>query len=142
MAMMGRGGLNQSQSSINMTPLIDVLLVLLIIFMLVTPILTKALPSDIPQKVDKPLPAEYTEKQIVVRVTADGRVMVNREEVALTELSERLRDIFAQRGGRKLIFMDADNSVRYGTVVQVMDLCRAAGIEDIGVVPDSVRTGP
>lgn len=142
MAMGGGGGLNQSQSSINVTPLIDVLLVLLIIFMVVTPILTKALESDIPQKVDQPLPAEYTEKQLVVRVTADGRVMLNREEVGLTQLPGRLRDIFAQRGGKRVIFLDADNGVFYGTVVEVMDLCRDGGVETIGVVPDSIGTGP
>jgi len=142
MAMGGGGGLNQSQSSINVTPLIDVLLVLLIIFMVVTPILTKAMESDIPQKVDQPLPAEYTEKQLVVRVTADGRVMLNREEIGLTNLPSRLRDIFAQRGGKRVIFLDADNSVFYGTVVEVMDLCRDGGVETIGVVPDSIGTGP
>jgi biopolymer transport protein ExbD len=142
MAMGGGGGLSRSQSSINVTPLIDVLLVLLIIFMVVTPILTKAMESDIPQKVDQPLPAEYTEKQLVVRVTADGRVMLNREEVGLSSLPSRLRDVFTQRGGKRVIFLDADNSVFYGTVVEVMDLCRDGGVETIGVVPDSIGTGP
>ena len=138
----GLGGLGQNQSSINMTPLIDVLLVLLIIFMMVTPILTKALQSDIPQKVDQPLPAEYTEKQLVVRVAADGRLLLNREEVGLSSLPGRLREIFALRGGKKVIFLDADNGVRYGTVVEVMDLCRDAGVETIGMVPDSIGANP
>jgi biopolymer transport protein ExbD len=138
----GLGGLGQNQSSINMTPLIDVLLVLLIIFMMVTPILTKALQSDIPQKVDQPLPAEYTEKQLVVRVAADGRLLLNREEIGLSSLSNRLREIFALRGGKKVIFLDADNGVRYGTVVEVMDLCRDAGVETIGMVPDSIGANP
>jgi biopolymer transport protein TolR len=139
---MGLGGLGQNQSSINMTPLIDVLLVLLIIFMMVTPILTKALQSDIPQKVDQPLPAEYTEKQLVVRMAADGRLLLNREEVGLSSLPGRLREIFALRGGKKVIFLDADNGVRYGTVVEVMDLCRDAGVETIGMVPDSIGANP
>ncbi len=138
---MGSGGVGGSQSSINVTPLIDVLLVLLIIFMMVTPILTKAMQTDIPQKVDEPLPAEYSEKQLVVRVAADGRVMLNREEVGLSGLSSRLREVFAQRGGKKVIFLDADNSVLYGTVIEVMDLCRDGGVETIGVVPDSIGTG-
>jgi biopolymer transport protein ExbD len=139
---MGLGGLGQNQSNINVTPLIDVLLVLLIIFMMVTPILTKALQSDIPQKVDQPLPAEYTEKQLVVRVTSDGRLLLNREEVGLSSLPSRLREIFAQRGGKKVIFLDADNRVLYGTVVEVMDLCRDGGVETIGVVPDSIGAAP
>jgi biopolymer transport protein ExbD len=138
---MGSGGVGGSQSSINVTPLIDVLLVLLIIFMMVTPILTKAMQTDIPQKLDQPLPAEYSEQQLVVHVAADGRVLLNREEVGLTGLSSRLREVFAQRGGKKLIFLDADNGVLYGTVVEVMDLCRDGGVETIGVVPDSIGTG-
>jgi|WetSurMetagenome_2_1015567.scaffolds.fasta_scaffold118478_2 biopolymer transport protein ExbD len=142
MAMGSGGGLNQNQSSINVTPLIDVLLVLLIIFMMVTPILTKALQSDIPQKVDQPLPAEYTEKQLVVRVTADGRVMLNRDEATMSGLPGMLREIFAQRGGKKVVFLDADNSVPYGTVIEVMDLCRDGGVETIGVVPDSIGVNP
>jgi biopolymer transport protein ExbD len=142
MAMGSGGGLNQNQSSINVTPLIDVLLVLLIIFMMVTPILTKALQSDIPQKVDQPLPAEYTEKQLVVRVTADGRLMLNRDEVTLSALPGTLREVFAQRGGKKVVFLDADNSVSYGTVIEVMDLCRDGGVETIGVVPDSIGVNP
>jgi biopolymer transport protein TolR len=143
MAMgLGMGGLNQSQSSINVTPLIDVLLVLLIIFMMVTPIMTKALQSDIPLKVDPSLPAEYTGKQLVVRVAADGRLMLNRDEVSLSGLPGRLREIFAQRGGKREVFIDAENSVRYGTVIEVMDLCRDGGVEAIGVVPDSVGVSP
>ncbi len=134
----GSGGLSRSQSSINITPLIDVLLVLLIIFMLVTPILTKGMQSDIPQKVDQPLPPEYTENQLVVHIGVDGSLELNHQAVGLLDLAGRLRGIFAQRGGKRLLFLDADNAVSYGTVIQVMDLCRDGGAETIGVVPDSV----
>jgi biopolymer transport protein ExbD len=137
---MGTGGLNNTHSSINITPLIDVLLVLLIIFMIVTPILTKGMQSDIPQKVNQPLPPEYTEKQLVVHIGADGGLTINRDAVGLLDIAGRLRDIFAQRGGKRLLFLDADNAVPYGTVIQVMDLCRDGGAETIGVVPDSVAT--
>src|SRR5262245_44638214 len=116
----GTGGLGRSQSSINVTPLIDVLLVLLIIFMVVTPILTKGLDSSIPQKVDQPLPQEYTEKQLVVRVDRDGRVFVNRDEVGMLELPGKLHDLFAERGGKKTLFIDATDDTRYGAVVEVM----------------------
>ena len=136
------GGLRRTQASINVTPLIDVLLVLLIIFMVVTPILTKALDSDIPQKVDQPIPEEYSEKQLVVHIDPAGGVLLNREPVGMTSLAARLREIFTQRGGKKVVFLDADNSVLYGTVVQVMDLCRDGGAETIGVVPDSIATRP
>ena len=139
---MGLGGLNRSQSNINVTPLIDVLLVLLIIFMIVTPILTKAMKSAIPQKVDQPLPPEYTENQLVVHIGADGSLMLNRDQVTMSDLAMKLRDIFSQRGGQKVLFLDADNAVNYGVVIQVMDLCRDGGVETIGVVPDSIGVSP
>jgi biopolymer transport protein ExbD len=135
---MGVGGLGQSRSSINVTPLVDVLLVLLIIFIMVTPILTKAMQSDIPRTVEEPLPAEYAQRQLVVHVCADGRLLLNREEVGLSSLPGRLRQVLAQRGGQRVVFLDADEAVSYGTVVEVMDLCRDGGVETIGVIPDSI----
>jgi len=138
---MGLTGLGRSQSNINVTPLIDVLLVLLIIFMMVAPILTRALRADIPRKVDQPLPAEYAERQIVLHVVDDGRVLLNREEVDPGSLPDRLRAVFAQRSGPRVIFLDADQDVLYGNVVAVMDLCRDGGAEAIGVIPDSIGAG-
>jgi biopolymer transport protein ExbD len=138
---MGLGGLGRSQANINVTPLIDVLLVLLIIFMMVAPILTKAMLTDIPRKVDHPLPAEYAEKQLVVHVLADGRLLLNREEIGLTNLPDRLREVFAQRSGQRVLFLDAEEDVLYGTVVAVMDLCRDGGAQTIGVIPDSIGVG-
>jgi biopolymer transport protein ExbD len=137
----GIGGLSQTKSDINVTPLIDVLLVLLIIFMIVTPVLTKAMESEIPQKSDQPLPEQYSSQQLVVSITADGRYMLNKEELTLSYLPTRLRDVFMQRGGKKTIFLNADDSVPYGQVVQVMDLCRTAGAETIAVVSESIQTG-
>ena len=139
---MGLGGPDQHQSGINVTPLIDVLLVLLVIFIMVAPIMTKALPSAIPQKADHPLPAEHAEQQLVVRVCADGRLLLNREEIGLSSLPSRLQELFTLRGGERVIFLDADPSVIYGTVVEVMDLCRDAGVETIGVIPDSIGVDP
>ncbi|MCK4413411.1 MAG: biopolymer transporter ExbD, partial [Candidatus Eisenbacteria sp.] len=134
----GLGGLAQSQSRINVTPLIDVLLVLLIIFIMVAPALTMALPSEIPLEADQPLPAEYTERQLVVHVCADGHLLLNREEVALRNLPDLLHEILTQRGGRKVVFLDADHGVSYGAVIEVMDLCRDGGVETIGLIPDSI----
>jgi biopolymer transport protein ExbD len=134
----GPGGLGQSRSSINVTPLVDVLLVLLIIFIMVTPILTKAMQSEIPQKVDEPLPPEYADRQLVVHVGTDGRLQLNREEVERGSLPSRLHEVFAQRGGARVVFLDAESEVAYGTVIEVLDLCRDGGAETIGVVPDSI----
>ena len=138
----GTGGLNQTNASINVTPLIDVLLVLLIIFMIVAPVLTKALQSEIPQKADQPLPQEYSERQLVVNVTADGAITLNREPTTLENLAGRLRDVFAARGGKKVLFVNADDAVPYGTIIQVMDLCRSGGAESIGLVTESLQATP
>ncbi|HEX9638990.1 MAG TPA: biopolymer transporter ExbD [Acidobacteriota bacterium] len=137
----GTGGLSETKSDINVTPLIDVLLVLLIIFMIVTPVLTKAMDSEIPQKSDQPIPEQYSAQQLVVSITADGRYMLNKEELTLSYLPTRLRDVFEQRGGKKVLFLNADDSVPYGQVVQVMDICRTAGAETIAVVTESIQAG-
>lgn len=137
---MGVGGLDEHKSDINVTPLVDVLLVLLVIFMMISPLLTKALDSDIPKKADQALPPEYTEKQLVLSITADGRWLLNREELSLSRCSARLRELFTQRGGDRVIFVNADDSVLYGTVVLAMDLCRTAGAEHVGIITEALET--
>ena len=131
-------GFGRMRSTINITPLVDVLLVLLIIFIMVTPVLTKALESQIPRKALHPLPAEYAQRQLVIHMHADGRLQLNHEEITAHDLAPRLREIFARRGGRRVIFLDADEETRYGAVIHIMDLCRDGGAQTIGVVPDSI----
>ena len=139
---MGVGGLDEAKADINVTPLVDVLLVLLVIFMMISPLLTKALDSDIPKKADQPLPQDYTEKQLVLSITADGRWLLNREELSLSRCSARLREVFTQRGGGRVIFVNADDSVPYGTVILAMDLCRGAGAESVGIVTEALEAPP
>jgi len=138
----GLGGLNQQKSDINVTPLIDVLLVLLVIFMMITPLLTKAMDADIPKKADQPLPQSYSEKQLVLSITADGRYFLNREELSLAHLGSRLREVLTQRGGGRVVFVNAEEAVPYGLVVQAMDLCRSAGAENLGLVTESLEVAP
>jgi biopolymer transport protein TolR len=140
--MNGENGLAQMRSRINVTPLVDVLLVLLIIFIMVTPILTKAMQSDIPRKADQPLPADYVTRQLVIHVRADGCVRLNHEELETGHLTHRLRTLFQQRGGRRVVFLDADEDAAYETIIRVMDSCRDAGAETIGVIPDSPGIAP
>ena len=135
----GLGGLNQQKSDINVTPLIDVLLVLLVIFMMITPLLTKAMQMEIPKKADQPLPQAYSEKQLVLSIQADGRYFLNREELSLLQLGARLHEVLTQRGGGRVVFVNAEDGVPYGVVVQAMDVCRSAGAEDLGIVTESIE---
>ena len=138
MAMGAGAGLNQSKSDINVTPLIDVLLVLLIIFMMVTPLLTMAMNSDIPKKALEPVPQEYSDRQLVLSIHSDGRFFLNKEEVPLTGIASRVRDALSQRA-QKVLFLDAEDGVPYGTVVQAMDLCIGAGAEHVALVTESLE---
>lgn len=132
------GGLGRRQSKINVTPLIDVLLVLLIIFIMVAPALTMALPSEIPRVADETLPAEYSQGELVVHLSADGMLRLNREPVRPAELPDRLAQIFLHRDGPPVVFLDAERQTPYGAVIELMDLCREGGAQKIGMIPDSL----
>ena len=131
--------LQETRANINVTPLIDVLLVILIIFMIITPIMTTAMKSDIPQKLEGPVRDSYSERQLVLTLTADGRYLLNREPLTLGQVPIRLREVLAQRGGRRLVFINADDGVPYGLVMQLMDLCRSAGAEHVSLVLDPLE---
>jgi biopolymer transport protein ExbD len=126
--------LRQARANINVTPLIDILLVLLIIFMIVTPMLTQAMDADIPQTAERTVLERYSKSQLVLTLTADGRTLLNQEMLTTTQVRPRLQELMAARGGRKLVFVNADDGLPYGQVVQMMDLCRSAGAEHVGLV--------
>lgn len=134
----GSDRLSDLRAAINVTPLVDVLLVLLIIFIMVAPILTQAVPTDIPRPADPAADSEPDSEQLVLQVAADGALRLNREPVAASALPQRLEAIYMDRPGRAVIFLDANEQVRYETVIAVIDLCRDGGAKVIGVVPDSV----
>jgi len=128
MATAGRG----MNSDINITPFIDVLLVLLVIFMITLPLARKVLDIQVPvedtQQQSKPVP------QIVLSIHADGSMDINTQPVNKPELPARLHEIFDVRPD-KLIFIKADNSRRYQEVIEVMDVGRGAGVKVFGLVP-------
>jgi len=138
---MGITGLDERRSRINMTPLIDVLLVLLVIFIMVAPVMTKALQSELPRRADGTLPPEFAESQLVLRICADGRLLLNHEAAEPGELPARLHAAFGTRGGARVVFVDAEEMVPYGKVIEVMDMCRDAGAEMIGIVSDPPVAG-
>ena len=135
MSMSGNSGPNEVKSDINVTPLVDVGLVLLIIFMVVTPLLAKQFWIHLPNKVEKeePPPSQDDESAVVVSVTKEGDILINREKVADAEFSARLHRVLAAKRQRT-VFFDADEEAEFGTAVKAMDLARGGGADTIAVV--------
>jgi biopolymer transport protein ExbD len=133
----GGAGKNMVSSNINITPLVDVVLVLLIIFMVLTPILLKQMEVNVPQKnTDVQVTPPVTSEQVVLRVESDGKISINHEPVATDQLAEKVRTIFAARR-EKVMFFDVDDKANYGLVVGVMDTCRGAGVKVLGIMTKS-----
>ncbi|WP_435166420.1 protein TolR [Falsirhodobacter sp. 1013] len=128
-----RGGAPMSE--INITPFVDVMLVLLIIFMVAAPMLTVGVPVELPDTAASALPTEQ-EEPLAITVTGDNRLMIQQSEVPEAELIPRLTAIAAERENRK-IFLRADGAVAYERVAQIMGALNAAGFNSIGLVTDS-----
>ena len=146
MAMNVGGGRNGDVVPvINVTPLVDVVLVLLIIFMVVTPLLTKKFWVHIPrqekQEVERQEPANEPEPPLVLRVGADRTITVNGVQLAFEELAPRLRRMFAAREDH-ILFFDAANDAPYGFTVEVMDQARAGGAVTIAALTWPLEAPP
>ncbi len=131
-----RGGGAQVMSEINITPFVDVMLVLLIIFMVAAPLMTVGVPIELPKTAATALPSEQ-EEPLAITMTADGRLLIQTTETAPGDLVARLRAISAERKNKK-IFLRADGAIPYERVMQVMGALNAAGFRDIGLVTDSL----
>lgn len=121
-------------SEINITPFVDVMLVLLIIFMVAAPLMTVGVPVELPKTAATSLPAEQ-EEPLSITMTADGQVMIMMTEVPLDELVPRLQAIAAEREGDR-VFLRADGAVPYAEVVTVMGALNRGGFSNIGLVTD------
>jgi biopolymer transport protein ExbD len=126
--------------SMNVTPLVDVVLVLLIIFMVITPMMMKQLQLFVPKREDKAAapddPGADAPPSIVLSVRRGG-LFLNKEEIAPRDLAARLDGVFANRT-EKLLFFDADDELPYGAAVEVLDLARGAGAKHIAVLTQPV----
>jgi biopolymer transport protein TolR len=129
-----RGGRAAAMHEINITPMVDVMLVLLIIFMVAAPMLTVGVPVELPKTAAAALPTEQ-EEPLTVTITADGRLTIQTTEISDAEMIPRLTAIAAERTSNK-IFLRADGAIPYERVAQVMGALNAGGFNEIGLVTD------
>ena len=133
---MGVGGAGRLKSEINVTPLVDVVLVLLIIFMVVIPILQMGYPVETPPENKTAAIVPPSADQLIVRMDRDGRTYLNKEEVPMAQFGGRLKQM---NRGKKIVFFAADGEIPYGQVAEFMDLCRNNGAEKLGIVFDDIK---
>jgi biopolymer transport protein ExbD/biopolymer transport protein TolR len=143
MALAKRDEGSKVNSDINVTPMVDVMLVLLIIFMVVTPMLQKGVSVDL-AKVNNPeqMPDADKEDALVVAVMRDGKVYFGNDQIPPDQLTNKIKDKLAAKVGDKRVYVRADARAKFGSVVEVVDNVRAAGVDDLGLLTDQRRTTP
>jgi biopolymer transport protein ExbD len=133
---MGAGGSGEYKSDINITPLVDVVLVLLIIFMVITPLLQMGYDVKVPPKSTNPNPT-IDPDQLIVSLAPGNKIYLNKQELTAPQLATQLSSILKNRRD-KTVFFSGDDTALYGDVARIMDLCRAAGATNIGIVLETV----
>ena len=129
-------------ADINVTPMVDVMLVLLIIFMVVTPMLSKGVSVDL-WKAKNPIPMQAADKSdaVVVAVTKDGKTYLNTTQLPADQLPPKVKDMLSNRLD-KSVFVKSDSRARYEKVVEVVDNLRASGVDQIGLLTDQIQARP
>jgi biopolymer transport protein ExbD len=134
---MAAGGTQDYKSDINITPLVDVVLVLLIIFMVITPLLQMGYDVKVPPKADANTISQVPPDQLVVSLMPNNKIYLNKQELTAQQLASQLAENLKNRS-QKTVFFSADDSVPYEGVAKVMDIVRNAGATNIGIVLETV----
>jgi biopolymer transport protein ExbD len=132
MAFGGGGGAGRVKSDINVTPLVDVVLVMLIIFLVAMPVVMKEIEIDVPKKSDEPPEQVVVPDQVTVEITKGGGVLLNGVQIERVDLATKLRDRLEHKR-EKVVFVDFDEATRYGDAVSVMDTCKGAGATTVAL---------
>lgn len=125
------------KSEINVTPLVDVVLVLLIIFMVIQPLMQRGYDVSVPPKAEMNTPPPQSSDQLIVSLTARKEIYLNKERVEAGNLAIRLQELLRNRGN-KVVFFSAEDAANYGDAMKVMDIVRNNGAKNIGIVMDWV----
>jgi len=137
MQVNGNGSRGPLVAEINVTPLVDVMLVLLIIFMVTAPMMTQGIDVKLPESSAPAVPSE--EERLVVTLNKERKIFINEYSVDLETLGAKLGAMYQNQQKREGVFLRADESIPYGFVVQVMGMIRQAGIEQIGMVTEPLK---